>query len=127
MCSSGKRWVNSPSTSALAQTASSRIPSIDGGEDVRVARACGTAGVAGDGNRGGGGHGGVPSGSGSGAWPLGTDFGALVRELPDVVLVLDVEKLKVRDVNRGGPGAFGFTRDELLACDGFTLFPRWWD
>jgi two-component system response regulator AtoC len=73
----------------------------------------------------GGGRSGSPSGSG--AWPAGADFGALARDLPDVILVLDVEKLKVRDVNRGPAGAFGFTRDELIACDGFTLFPRWWD
>jgi len=65
--------------------------------------------------------------SGSGAWPAGVDFGALARELPDVVLVLDMERLEVRDVNRGPEGAFGFTRDELLARDGFALFPRWWD
>jgi len=34
--------------------------------------------------------------------PAGVDFGALARELPDVLLVLDVEKLEVRDVKRVG-------------------------
>ncbi|MDB4934271.1 MAG: domain S-box [Labilithrix sp.] len=73
------------------------------------------------------GNSGGAAGSGSAAWPTGVDFAAIARELPDVVLVLDVDKLKVRDVNRGPEGAFGFTRDELLARDGFALFPRWWD
>ncbi|HEX8795820.1 MAG TPA: sigma 54-interacting transcriptional regulator [Polyangiaceae bacterium] len=55
------------------------------------------------------------------------DIGGLVRHLSDVVLVFDVESLRVVDVNRGDEGAFGFSHEELLARDAFALFPRWWD
>jgi PAS domain S-box-containing protein len=52
---------------------------------------------------------------------------ALADHAPDVVLVLDVETMRVLDVNRGDAGAFGYSRAALLALDAFALFPRWWD
>ena len=51
----------------------------------------------------------------------------LINDSPDVLLVLDVESLRVVDVNRGEEGAFGYPRLTLLALDAFSLFPRWWD
>ncbi len=62
---------------------------------------------------------------GSGAWRAGIDFGAIAREMPDALVVFDVEKLRVRGCNHDE--AFGYARDELLALDAFALFPRWWD
>ncbi len=63
----------------------------------------------------------------SASWAAGVDFAAVARELPDVIVVFDAEKLRVRDVNRGDEGAFGYGRAELLELDAFALFPRWWD
>ncbi len=51
----------------------------------------------------------------------------LIDETPDVLLVLDVETMRVLDVNRSTEGAFGYPRERLLTLDAFALFPRWWD
>src|SRR4051794_12956158 len=66
------------------------------------------------------------TGSASGAWATTIDLSSLANELPDVALLIDIEKFKIRDVNRGPAGAFGYTKGELLACAAFTLFPHWW-
>ena len=51
----------------------------------------------------------------------------VLRDSPDVILVLDVETMRVLDSSRGSDGAFGYSEEELLALDAFALFPRWWD
>ena len=42
---------------------------------------------------------------------------------PEVVLVLDEERLRIIEAADAG---WGYSRDELLAMDAFALFPRWW-
>jgi two-component system, NtrC family, response regulator AtoC len=44
--------------------------------------------------------------------------------LPEVVLLLDPERLGIVGLNRDA--VWGYAREELLALDAFALFPRWW-
>src|SRR5215213_11319766 len=49
---------------------------------------------------------------------------ATLSSIPEVVLVLDEERLAIVEVNR--ESAWGYERRALLELDAFALFPRWW-
>jgi PAS domain S-box-containing protein len=49
---------------------------------------------------------------------------ATLSSIPEVVLVFDIERLRVIETNR--ENVWGYSRAELITLDAFALFPRWW-